>query len=114
MRKGRLKKRPLSVPDIISWAQAYREATGRWPTVKSGTIDEARFESWGIVDKALRRGGRGLPGGTSLVQLLADHCGARNPQDQPPLTAEQILTWADEHLARTGRWPNDKSGRIPG
>ena len=26
--------------------------------------------------------------------------------ERPPLTIEQILAWADEHSAKTGRWPN--------
>jgi hypothetical protein len=63
---------------------------------------------------ALRKGLRGLPGGSSLAQLLAAKCGARNLQAAPTLTVEQILTWADEHHARTGTWPNVLSGTIPG
>ena len=34
------------------------------------------------------------------------------PEDLPPLTLEQILGWADEHHARTGRWPNATSGPV--
>ena len=30
----------------------------------------------------------------------------------PALSVEQILAWADAHHARTGRWPNHKSGPI--
>jgi hypothetical protein len=29
-----------------------------------------------------------------------------------PLTEAQILTWADAHHARTGKWPNLRSGRV--
>ena len=58
------------------------------------------------------RGNRGLPGGSSLARLLAEHRGARNPKDLPPLTIEQILAWADAHRAATGRWPVGLSGPV--
>jgi hypothetical protein len=32
----------------------------------------------------------------------------------PPLTAGQILAWADWHMARTGDWPRRGCGPIPG
>lgn len=32
---------------------------------------------------------------------------------RPDLYVEQILKWADAHVARTGRWPNENAGRIP-
>jgi superfamily II DNA or RNA helicase len=34
--------------------------------------------------------------------------------ERPPLTTDQILSWADEHKARTGNWPRVASGRIAG
>lgn len=114
MTRRRLARRPLSVAEVLHWADAYRELTGRWPGVNSGPIIGARFETWRNVDMALRQGLRGLPGGTSLARLLAEECGARNPRAAPPVTVEQILTWADEHRARTGTWPNAASGAIPG
>jgi len=33
--------------------------------------------------------------------------------EKPAFTVEQILRWADEWKARTGNWPNAKSGAIP-
>jgi hypothetical protein len=113
MSEKRLAKRPLSIREILAWARAYREATGRWPTVYSGLIAEAPLESWRNVDAALRQGLRGLPRGSSLAQLLVEQCGARNPKEAPPVTLEQVLAWADEHHARTGKWPSSRSGRIP-
>lgn len=32
----------------------------------------------------------------------------------PRLTVDQILAWADDHRDRTGLWPSQNSGRIPG
>jgi hypothetical protein len=34
------------------------------------------------------------------------------PRKRPPLTAEQLLAWANEHHARTGRWPGHHSGPV--
>jgi hypothetical protein len=31
---------------------------------------------------------------------------------RPPLTAEQILAWADAHHERAGRWPNQYAGPV--
>jgi hypothetical protein len=67
-----------------------------------------------VISQALTRGLRGLPGGSSLAQLLAERRGARNPRDLPRLTADQILTWADAHRAANGRWPTEDSGPVPG
>jgi hypothetical protein len=109
----RLLRRPLSLRDLLSWADAHREATGTGPTKASGGIAAAKFETWQAVDHALRVGLRGLPGGTSLAQLLADQRGVRNVQDLPRLTAERILHWADHYQQATRAWPTRKSGLIP-
>jgi hypothetical protein len=106
--------RRLTIPEILAWADAYREATGRWPTKDSGPIPEAPGETWLGVETALRDGLRGLPGGESLAQLLARKCGKRNPQRLPNLTIEQILEWADRYREEHGRWPTHSSGPILG
>jgi len=109
----RLRRRPLTVEEILRWADAHREVTGKWPTKDSGPILHAKFENWLTVDNALRQGLRGLPGKCSLAQLLAEHRGARNIHKLPPLSEEQILQWADDHHRRTAEWPTQKSGTIP-
>jgi hypothetical protein len=62
MSRKKLLKRPLSVTDILRWAEAYRGITGKWPTRESGDIIGAKFETWATVDTALRDGLRGLEG----------------------------------------------------
>lgn len=94
---SKLLRRRLTISEILAWASAHREATGKWPTRASGTILAAKFETWACVDAALRSGRRGLPNGSSLTQLLAEHRGARNIKCLPPLSEGQILAWADEH-----------------
>lgn len=64
---------PLIVEQVVAWAEAHRARTGRWPRTQSGPVTEAAGESWNRIDFALRYGLRGLPGGSSLARLLAEH-----------------------------------------
>ena len=64
--------------------------------------------------QCLERGCRGLPGGESLLKLLAQFRGKRLECDRPRVTVEQILTWANVHHERVGRWPTRDSGPIHG
>lgn len=104
----------LSVPQILAWADAFHQRTGRWPTHLSGSIDEAPGETWSAVHSALSRGQRGLPGGSSLRGLLATGRGIYNPKAPPQLSAERVLGWADSWRKRWGKWPAYDSGLIPG
>jgi hypothetical protein len=102
----------FSIQRILAWADAYHERTGQWPTRNSGRIATASADTWFIVDKALRNGGRGLSAGSSLARLLTQRRGVRNLSELPPLTVEQILAWADAHRQRTGSWPRRSDGAI--
>lgn len=106
------KRPPLKVKDILAWADAHYRATGRWPHAQHGVIAAARREQWNAVDMALRNGHRGLPGGTTLARLLAEHRGMRNRGNLSRLTVRQILAWADAHHHRTGQWPHVLAGPI--
>lgn len=103
---------PLTVKQILTWADAHYTKHGRWPNKYSGWIGSLADEKWSRVDGALHGGYRGLTGGSSLAQLLAEHRGVRNPRRLPPLTEATILTWADDFHRRTGRWPNYASGPV--
>ncbi|MBY0523623.1 MAG: hypothetical protein K2R98_09490 [Gemmataceae bacterium] len=100
---------PLTVEQILAWADAFHARTGQWPKKKSGVILDTGGEKWDFVDSALQNGGRGLPGGSSLPRLLAEHRGIRNRKQLPSYTEQQILAWADAHHARTGEWPTSGS-----
>jgi hypothetical protein len=102
----------LTETQILAWADAHHERAGRWPTAFSGLIEEAPGETWLAVDKALRRGSRGLPEASSLARMLEEQRGVINYKNRPPLSPEQILAWADAHFARHGRWPQVLSGPI--
>jgi hypothetical protein len=101
----------LSEKKIAEWATAYRQRASKWPSWKSGPVFEADGEDWRNIDKALRDGTRGLPGGDSLAKLLARRLRARN-KVSTPLLVKLVLTLADMHRERTGEWPRLNSGPI--
>jgi hypothetical protein len=102
----------LTLEQVLAWADAYHTANGKWPTVMSGFVTEAPRESWQKIDHALRKGQRGLPHAGSLSRLLAQYRDRQAPTALRPLTVDQILAWADQHRAATGRWPLAGSGPI--
>ncbi len=105
---------PLTISQILAWADAYHARTGQWPKkYKSGAVAEETTETWKAISEALSRGYRGLPGGFSLADLLARERGVRPRKDLPPLGINKILKWADEHYRRHGYWPRKNSGKIP-
>lgn len=103
---------PLSVPQILAWADDWYERTGSWPGQYSGSIPGTLNENWRKVNNALMLGLRGLPGGSSVAKLLTEHRGVRNRMDLPDLDPENILAWADRHRQWTGEWPHTDSGPV--
>jgi hypothetical protein len=103
-------RRPLTIEQVLAWADYEFRMTGRWPRCVGGPLLADRSEKWRNIDQALRAGGRGLPRGSSLARLLAERRGARNLGALPPLTEELILAWADAWHARTGDWPRTDCG----
>jgi hypothetical protein len=59
----------FTVRQIVAWTRAHYERTGTWPTAESGSVAESPSDTWNAVDSALKRGNRGLPGGSSLARL---------------------------------------------
>jgi hypothetical protein len=49
MSQSGLKRRRLTVSEILRWAVAYRETTGRWPTRHSGGVARTIGETWANV-----------------------------------------------------------------
>jgi len=108
-RRGGRSRPPMTIPEILAWADEHRRLTGRWPRSDSAPKGLPIGETWFAIQSALSQGQRGLEGGSSLPRLLAEHRGLRGP-----LTPERILAWADAHHAATGRWPTRTSGRVRG
>ena len=103
----------LYIDDILVWADVYHARWRRWPTRNAGRILGTLDVTWCAVDQALKRGWRGLPGGSSLAKLLAERRGVRHKGMLPPYSVAQMLTWADAHHRRTGEWPDADAGPIP-
>jgi hypothetical protein len=61
---------PLTVRNILRWADAYCRRTGRWPVARSGPVVESPDDTWAAVEGALQHGTRGLLGGDSIAMLL--------------------------------------------
>lgn len=102
---------PLTLQQILLWAQEHRRHTGELPRIASGAVHGTPGETWARLDAVLRNGDRGLPGGSSLRRLLAE-ARAAGEIAATPLTVAQILAWADDHRARTGGWPKLASGSV--
>jgi len=110
--KVRRRPRELTVALILSWADAFHEACGRWPNRCSGRVASTPAENWSNITNRLREGGRSLPGGSSLSRLLNEHRGVPDPRRRPALCPDQIVAWADAHHAATGKWPSLKCGTV--
>ncbi len=102
----------LNEEQIFRWAKAHYRRTGQWPMLNSGPVKDARGDTWTAIDLALARGTRGLPGGSSLAQLLDRHGVKRNPLNRPALTVKQVLALADAFFKSHGHWPYRDSGPI--
>jgi hypothetical protein len=111
--RNRMDPPPLTVEQVLAWADAAFQRTGEWPNQYSGSVLESIGDTWAGLNFALKTGSRGLPGGCSLAQLLSEQRGVRNRAGLPQISIEQILAWADAHYERTGSWPNPRSGDIP-
>jgi hypothetical protein len=110
------RKQPLTLEQILAWADAHHLLYGCWPTMCSTPAPVAAGCTWSGIDSALRRGSRGLAGGSSLARLLEARRGVRNqnPAHKRRLTVAGILRRAERHRRRTGRWPTKTSGPLAG
>lgn len=101
----------LTVKKILEWADNFRERTGKWPAGRMGPIPESPGLTWALVCRALRKGTRGLPGGSSLARELEHHRSVFGRKE--PYSEDQILEWARAYLDRHGVWPTAADGVIP-
>ena len=111
---GHRRLAPLSIELVLDWADAHHRRHGRWPNVGAGPVPNASGDSWETVNNALRQGGRGLRGGSSLAKLLAEHRGLRYHLGLQPLTPATILAWADAYHRTFGKWPTRRAGPVDG
>ena len=69
----------LSLRQILVWADVHFERYGRWPICRclEQNIEGTSGQHWFNVDQCLRKGLRGLRGGSSLARVLARYRGVR-------------------------------------
>jgi hypothetical protein len=65
-----MRKATLTVEQILRWADEYHARAGDWPGTAAGPVPASPEVTWVQINDALRLGLRGLPGGSSLAQLL--------------------------------------------
>jgi hypothetical protein len=104
-----LRRPPLILVTILSWADAHLDRTGRWPSCADGQVHGAPGEAKVNLNHALSRGQRGLPGGDTLARLLARERGRRLTHRLLAIHEDQIVAWAKARHPRTGRWPTANS-----
>ena len=101
------RKPPLTVEQILAWADAHQARTGQWPTSRSGPIPEAPGATWAAIASALHRGNRGLPRGHGLAWLRDRHRGTGTRRVPVTWTAKEDelvrALPAKEVASRTGR-----------
>jgi hypothetical protein len=101
-RKRRVAPKPeLTVTQILAWADEFHRSAGRWPTRNFGRIPGSGGETWSAVNAVLESGHRGLPGGSSLARLLAEHRGVREHRAQPTITGSSTCGQALNGFAKT-------------
>lgn len=103
---------PLTEELILTWADSHLRRTGQWPHQRSGIVKESPTLKWQSIHSSLYAGGHGLPGGSSLAELLRLRRGRPNKANLPNLKLEHVIQWAREHHHRTGRWPHKRSGVV--
>jgi hypothetical protein len=97
--------KPLTVEQILAWAEAHHARTGKWPHAKSGPVVDAPGETWNGVNLALEYGHRGLPGGDSLARLLNRH---------RPLADQTSQRWTPEQDKLVRTLPPQEAARQTG
>jgi hypothetical protein len=109
---NRLESRELTEERIMELIAEHRSAHGAWPTRDSGAVPGTTL-TWAAIDQALIRGRHGLPGGSSIAQLLRRREGVGSRRGLP-LTEGQVAAWAKAFQKKHGRWPTRADGQIEG
>lgn len=103
------KSMPLTEELILQLMQEYQEKTGIWPSYKN--YDTTVGGTWCAINSLLDRGGRGLPGGTSLAELRRKITGEQYSRKFEQLSEECIWKWMQEYKEMNGKYPvqNERS-----
>jgi hypothetical protein len=107
---------PLTVDQVVAWMRVFMSKHGRLP--KQGEklgVSGQPGESWRNIQAALCQGGRGLPGGSSLVKLGELYFGAPNRGNRPKITEQEVVSWIRAFKDKYGVYPTETERReVPG
>lgn len=104
----------LSISQIIIWIKNYNKRFGKFPTSRSGKIENTN-EDWCNINHALNEGHRGLPFGLSLSKLIEKHfTDYINHKKLSDLTEDKIVNWIKEYKNKYDKYPTYNSGQIDG
>lgn len=107
--KNNNEKAPLSVAKIVTAARLFYREHGILPSQSTtDPVPGMKGENWSAINANLKQGGRGLPGSTSLSNVLAglrDELGIVSRKEKPLLTEKQIIVAAKKYYKVTGRLP---------
>lgn len=111
---------PFTEQQILALADTHFKNRSEWPSKGSGAVDGLPGETWEAIDRAFRRGLRGLSGGRSLVSFLEKHRSIlggrkrrrRRIQEEERLRTEEIVAWGKAYFQREGIYPNRNSGAV--
>lgn len=111
-----MSRAPLSIELIIDWLRQYMNKYNKKPRMQSGIIEFAigPYENitWSAINAALWKGGRGLPGGSSLANLIEEQFGIRNKMNLPGLTEAIIHEWIEQFIKKYHRKPIASDGTV--
>lgn len=111
-----LNKPKLTDRLILSASDEYHKLTGNWPSANNkDSVPRLPDETWRKINEALTKGFRGLPGGSSLSNLLEEHGRKLNQKNLPRLTEKKIIRASYLYHKSTGKWPTERTkGPVPG
>jgi hypothetical protein len=102
---------PLTEELIRKWILDEFTSTGKWPNTRSGKVQVVGVdEAWQSLHNYLVRGGRGLPGGQSLTDVVAEV--RRQAGLEVVLTEGLIKQWIRAEYEKTKRWPLASDGDV--
>lgn len=102
----------LTEAEIKELIKRFIELHGRKPQATDGQVESIEDITWENIDRRLRDGQCGLPGGSSLSMFIEQHFGIRDQVNVPEIPLTLIHNWVQSHLDKYKSKPIAKSGKV--
>jgi hypothetical protein len=100
----------FSEEKIVEWAKKYFLVHNKYPSIRTKPSDWLpEGETWIALDIALKRGTRGLPGGSSVAKLFEKYFGIRNKTNIPKISEQCIIDYMIVFKDKYGYFPHAHS-----